>query len=86
MAQAKDLFKAISALTQAYGEDMKEHETTKKRLKRAEMKIRDLTVEIQYLVDQLDIETNNNRMDTFQEPPTFSSASPPAYAEALSPP
>ena len=55
---------------------MKELESTKKRLRRAEMKIRDLSVEIQYLAEQLDIETNNNRMDTFQEPPTFSPASP----------
>ena len=62
---------------------MREHESTKERLRWAEMKIRDLTVEIQYLADQLDIKTNNNRMDTFQEPPTFS---PPAHAETLSPP
>ena len=61
MAQAKDLLKAISALTQAYGEDRKEHESTKKRLRRTEMKIRDLTAEIQYLAD----------IDTFLTLPSF---------------
>ena len=51
MSNSRDLIKAVSCLTAAYTEDLREIEELKKRLRRAERKIRDLNVEIQHYAE-----------------------------------
>ena len=46
----KELLRALTAVTQSYTE----FEATRKRLRRAECKIRDLTVEIRHMADSID--------------------------------
>ena len=48
MSNAKDLIKAVVCITTAYSEDLKEFEDMKRRLRRAERKIGDLSVELQH--------------------------------------
>ena len=48
MSNAKDLVKAVACISTAYQEDLKEFEDMKRRLRRAERKIRDLSVELQH--------------------------------------
>ena len=47
----KDLLEALCAVTHSYKQDTKEHEDTRKKLRRSECKVRDLTVEIRYMSD-----------------------------------
>ena len=51
MSNAKDLIKAVACITTAYSEDLREFEDMKRRLRRAERKIRDLNVELQHYAE-----------------------------------
>ena len=85
MSNAKDLIKAVACITTAYSEDLREIEDLKKRLRRAERKIRDLYVEIQHYAEMA--HNYESRMDT--RPPgyfdyipsstSYSPESPPDY-------
>ena len=57
---------------------MHDFEGTKEKLRRAEMKLQDLTIEIQHMADLIE-----QYMDTYIESPTYWPTSPPAYGEAI---
>ena len=51
MSNVKDLVKAVACISTAYQEDLKEFEDMKRRVRRAERKIRDLSVELQHYAE-----------------------------------
>ena len=69
-------------ISAAYQEDLKEFEETKKRLRRAERKIRDLNVELQHYAELVYSYESRMEMDTqppgyFASSPSYSPESPP---------
>ena len=75
----KDLLEALCAVTHSYKQDTKEHEDTRKKLRRSECKVRDLTVKIRYMSDlihQLQEEAAS-RME-FVNSPVYNN--PPEYS------
>ena len=84
MSNSRDLLKAVSSLTNAYTDDLREIEELKKRLRRAERTIRDLRVEIEFYAEQA--ANFEMHMDT-QPPPYmhFNSPSSPSTAPDLPP-
>ena len=69
MSNVKDLVKAVECLSAAYQEDLKEFEETKKRLRRAERKIRDLNVELQHYAEL--VHSYESRMEMDTQPPGY---------------
>jgi len=69
MSNVKDLVKAVACLSAAYQEDLKEFEETKKRLRRAERKIRDLNVELQHYAEL--VHSYESRMEMDTQPPGY---------------
>ena len=55
--------KAVSSITSAYTEDLKELEELRRKLRRTERNIRDMSVELQYYAEQAALYTES-RMDT----------------------
>ena len=82
MSNVKDLVKAVECLSAAYQEDLKEFEETKKRLRRAERKIRDLNVELQHYAELAHSYESRMEMDT--QPPGYF-ASSPSYSPESTP-
>ena len=78
MSNAKDLIKAVACITTAYSEDLREFEDMKRRLRRAERKIRDLNVELQHYAEMA--HNFESRMDI--QPPGYFECSPssPSYS------
>ena len=75
----KDLLEALYSVTHSYKQDTKEHDETKRKLRRSECKVRDLTVEIRYVADlihQLQEEAAS-RMECMNSPVYVE---PPAYS------
>ena len=78
MSNSRDLLKAVSCISTVYTEHLKELEDFRRKLRRAERKIRDLSVEIQYYAEQTAMYAET-RMDT-QPPGYFDSPSSPSYS------
>jgi len=80
MSNAKDLVKAVACISTAYQEDLKEFEDMKRRLRRAERKIRDLSVELQHYAELA--HTFESRMEMDTQPPGYFACSPssPSYS------
>ena len=75
----KDLLEALCAVTHSYKQDAKEHDETRRKLRRSECKVRDLTVEIRYMADlihQLQEEAASGM--EFMNSPVY--VEPPAYS------
>ena len=73
----KELLRALTAVTQSYTDEMKKFEATRKRIGRAECKIRDLTVEIRHMADLIDQFRLENQMEYVNSPQY--SPNPPEY-------
>ena len=82
MSNVKDLVKAVACVSAAYQDDLKDFEETKKRLRRAERKIRDLNVEIQHYAELVHSYEGRMAMDT--QPPGYF-ASSPSYSPESTP-
>ena len=83
MSNSKDLLKAVSSITSAYTEDLKELEELRRKLRRTERNIRDMSVELQYYAEQAALYTES-RMDT-QPPGYFDSPGSPSLTPELPP-